>query len=99
MAEFFALRFTLDLGEERHTAGGTYLIACLPWQDLNYGRQLMHVGIGVEKCRAKTVFDVDCGTLAEVLFLRLVRQGDAQELAGPHVRITDSPSGKRPMGF
>jgi hypothetical protein len=86
--EFFALRYTLELFAPMHTGGSERLVARLPWQDLNYARELDHAGRGVLVKKLLTAYDVDCGTLTEILFLRLVRQGDADQLAGPHLKIT-----------
>ena len=85
--EFFALRYTLEIFAPIHTGGSERLVARLPWQDLNYARELDHAGQGVLVRKLLTAYDVDCGTLAEILFLRLVRQGEAEQLAGPHLKI------------
>lgn len=87
---FLSISYVLDLCEMKHTAGGIYLVALLPWQDHNYAKQLMHAGTGLAATYRKTDYEVDCGRLEEVLFLRLVRQGDAVELAGPHLTIPDN---------
>jgi hypothetical protein len=87
MVEFFALRYTIELSYPAGTGDAEFLVARLPWQDLNYGRELDHAGRDGIRRRIYQAYDVDCGTLAEVLFLRLVRQGDAEELAGPHLKI------------
>jgi hypothetical protein len=87
VVEFFAIRYTLELYAPGQSGGSERLVARLPWQDLNYARELDHAGAGLLARRLATAYDVDCGTLAEVLFLRLVRQNDADELAGPHVKI------------
>ncbi len=87
VAEFFAIRYTIHLHEVPQTAGSLRILARLPWQDLNYAREIMHVGGGAVRELMVTGIEVDCGTLAEVIFLRLVRQGDAEELRGPHVKV------------
>jgi hypothetical protein len=89
VVEFFAIRYTLELYAAAQSGGSERLVARLPWQDLVYARELDHAGHGVLGKKLLTAYDVDCGTLAEVLFLRLVRQGAADELAGPHVRISE----------
>lgn len=93
VAEFLALRYTIELYSPTHSGGSERLVARLPWQDLLNARELDHAGHGIIGRRLLVAYDVDCGTLAEVLFLRLVRQGDADELAGPHVVVPpDHPS-------
>lgn len=87
VVEFFAIRYTLELYAPGQTGGSERLVARLPWQDLVYARELDHAGRGVLGRKLLSGYDVDCGTLAEVLFLRLVRQGLADELAGPHVKL------------
>lgn len=91
VVEFFALRYTLELYAPVQTGGSERLVARLPWQDLNYARELDHAGRGVLSRQLLTAYDVDCGTLAEILFLRLVRQGHADELAGPHLKLRLRP--------
>jgi hypothetical protein len=85
--EFFALHYTMELNHPAGTGDAEFLVARLPWQDLNYARELDHAGRDSIRGRIYRAYDVDCGTLAEILFLRLVRQGDAEELAGPHLKI------------
>ena len=87
VAEFFATRYSIDLYEMPYTAGGEHLRSCLPWQAIEDGWDLNHAGLNVIKRNLATGMDVRCGSLAEVLFLRLVRQGDAEELAGPHCKV------------
>ena len=87
VVEFFAVRYTLELYMPAQAGGSERLVARLPWQDLNYARELDHAGRGVLGEKLRTAYDVDCGTLTEVLFLRLVRQGEAEQLAGPHLKI------------
>jgi hypothetical protein len=85
--EFYAIRYSVELYSRTGTANSECLVARLPWQDANYARELDHAGAGVIRQQLLSAYDVDCGNLAEVLFLRMVRQGDAVELAGPHVKI------------
>ena len=87
IVEFFTLRYSLELFAPIHTGGSERLVARLPWQDLNYARELDHAGRGILGKKLLTAYDVDCGTLTEILFLRLVRQGEADQLAGPHLKI------------
>jgi hypothetical protein len=87
IVEFFAIRYSLELYSPAQIGGSERLVARLPWQDLIYARELDHAGHGLLQRKLLTAYDVDCGTLAEVLFLRLVRQGDADQLAGPHLKI------------
>ena len=87
VVEFFAIRYTLEFYAPNQVGGSERLVARLPWQDLVYARELDHAGHGILGRKLLTAYDVDCGTLAEVLFLRLVRQGAADELAGPHVKL------------
>ena len=87
VAQFYAIRYELALDEPPHTGGSERLLARLPWQDWNYARELDHAGTRGIRRVIYTAYDVDCGTLAEVLFLRLARQGDAEELVGPHLKI------------
>ncbi|HUR58889.1 MAG TPA: hypothetical protein VM029_14340 [Opitutaceae bacterium] len=87
VVEFFAIRYSIELFTPGHAGGSERLVARLPWQDLVYARELDHAGHGILGRRLLTAYDVDCGTLAEILFLRLARQGDADELAGPHLKI------------
>lgn len=87
VVEFFALRYSLELHAPGQAGGSERLVARLPWQDLAYARELDHAGEGVIRKKLLVAYDVDCGSLAEVLFLRLVRQGMADELAGPHVKL------------
>lgn len=87
VAEFFAICYTLELYSPGQSGGSERLVARLPWQDLVYARELDHAGRGILRRKLLTAYDVDCGTLAEVIFLRLVRQGLAGELAGPHIKL------------
>jgi hypothetical protein len=87
VAEFFAIRYSIELFSPAQIGGSERLVARLPWQDLVYARELDHAGHGILGRKLLTAYDVDCGTLSEVLFLRLVRQGDADELAGPHLKF------------
>src|SRR4051794_15356325 len=73
VAEFYAIRYSLELFSPHHTGGSERLVARLPWQDLNYARELDHAGQGLLLRKLLDAYDVDCGTLSEVLFLRLVR--------------------------
>ena len=90
LVEFFAIRYSLELYSPAQIGGSERLVARLPWQDLVYARELDHAGPGILGRKLLTAYDVDCGTLTEVLFLRLVRQGMAEELAGPHLKITNA---------
>ncbi len=92
IAEFFAIHYSIELYSPGQTGGSERLVARLPWQDLVYARELDHAGQGILARKLLTAYDVDCGTLAEVLFLRLVRQGVAEELAGPHLKIVTRAS-------
>lgn len=87
VAEFYAIRYTLELFSPTHVGGSERLVARLPWQDLIYARELDHAGHGVLAKKLANAYDVDCGTLAEVIFLRLGRQSDAVELTGPHLKL------------
>jgi len=87
VAEFFATQLTLDLYQMPFTSGAEFLMASLPWQDVRNGRELGHAGHNVIRRSLASGYDVACGSLAEVLFLRLARQGDAVELAGPHCKV------------
>ena len=88
VVEFFAISYTLELHASKQAGNSERLVARLPWQDMNYARELDHASRGTIVKKLATGYDVDCGTLAEVLFLRLVRQGQAAELAGPHLKIS-----------
>jgi hypothetical protein len=89
VAEFYAIRYSVDLFAPMHVGGSERLVACLPWQDLIYARELDHAGHGVLRKKLATAYDLDCGTLAEVLFLRMVQQRDAEQLAGPHSKVPE----------
>lgn len=86
-AEFFAMRYFLDLYARPGTAFSESLVVYLPWQTKENGRELTHAGCGVLRRALYSSFDVHVPSVSEVLFLRLVRQGDAEELAGPHCLI------------
>ncbi len=86
IVEFFAIRYSLEFFSPPGTGAQETLVARLPWQDLNYARELCHAGPGVIRKQLRAGYEVECGTLQEVLFLRLVRQGEAEELAGPHLK-------------
>jgi hypothetical protein len=87
IAEFFAIRYSIELFSPTHVGGSERLVARLPWQDLLYARELDHAGHGILARKLRTAYDVDCGSLAEILFLRLERQHDAEQLAGPHLKL------------
>ena len=72
-----------------HTAGSLYTSMRLPWNDSASARRLGHVR-GVRELYV-TGHDVECGSFEEVFFLRLVRQGDADEIAGPHCKVSSRP--------
>jgi hypothetical protein len=95
VAQFFALHYTIELYSPNYNGGSERLVARLPWQDLINARELDHAGHGVIGKRLLSAYDVNCGTLAEVIFLRLVRQRDADELAGPHVVVPDDHPSRR----
>lgn len=86
-AEFFAMRYFIDVWDQPHTGGAEYLMVYLPWQTKDCGEELAHAGHGVIRRALMSGFDVHVPSLSEVLFLRLVRQGDAEELAGLHYPI------------
>lgn len=87
VAEFYAVRYYLELFSPAQVGGSERLVLRLPWQDLIYARELDHAGYGVLPRRLLIAYDVDCNTLAEVIFLRLVQQRDAEQLAGPHLKL------------
>ena len=87
LAEFYAVRYSLELFSPAQVGGSERLVLRLPWQDLIYARELDHAGHGVLPRKLFVAYDVDCNTLAEVIFLRLVQQRDADQLAGPHVKL------------
>jgi hypothetical protein len=87
VAAFYALRYRLELFSPHHVGGSERLVARLPWQELIDARELDHAGHGILARQLATNYDVECLTLAEVLFLRLVQQGDAEQLAGEHVKV------------
>src|SRR4051812_32078970 len=78
LIEFFAIRYSLEIFAPGNAGGSERLVARLPWQDLNYARELDHAGQGILQRKLVSSYDVDCGTLAEILFLRLTRQGEAE---------------------
>ncbi len=87
VAVFYAISYRLELFAPHHVGGSERLVARLSWQELIDARELDHAGHGVLARQLASAYDVECLTLAETLFLRLVRQGDADELAGPHLKV------------
>ena len=86
-AEFYAMSYMIDVWDQPGTGGGEFLMVYLPWQTKREGRELTHAGFEVISRALHRGFDVHVPSISEVLFLRLARQGDAEELAGPHCLI------------
>jgi hypothetical protein len=86
-AEFYSARYFVDLCVMPGTAYSEHLVVFMPWQAKEDGRQLSHAGRGIIRRTLFVAFDVHVPSVSEVLFLRLTRQGDAEELAGPHCLI------------
>jgi hypothetical protein len=84
---FICATYFLELNRIAYTAGREALVVRLPWQERDFGKELTHAGENVIRRQLVSGFDVECATLSEFLFLRLVAQKDAEELAGPHARI------------
>jgi hypothetical protein len=102
VAEFLAVRLVLDLYEMPGTAGREILVVHLPWQPKENGRELIHAGRGVISAQLATRYEVECPSLSEVLFLRLARQGDAEELTGLFCKVANCqppPASKPTDGF
>src|SRR2546425_7080340 len=77
VVEFFAIRYSVELYSPTHIGGSERLVARLAWQDPHNARELDHAGHGILGKKLLQAYDVDCGTLAEILFLRLVPPGGA----------------------
>lgn len=87
VAEFYAISFSVELFCPAQVGGSERLVARLPWQDLMSARELDHAGHGILARQLAVGYDVECGTLGEIIFLRLVRQQVGEELAGPHSKL------------
>lgn len=87
LAEFYAISFSVELFCPSQVGGSERLVARLPWQDLMSARELDHAGHGILARQLATGYDVECGTLGEIILLRLIRQGCGEELAGPHSKL------------
>lgn len=89
-AEFYALRYRIEASSTVQNSGVARLVCRLQWESLDQARELYSIGETHFVKNLREGFEVEVASLADVLLLRLIRQGDAEELAGPHCRFTRS---------
>lgn len=84
VCEFYALRYTIELYAPPHCGGRVFVVGRLWDEPIEDARILVAFGDTVARQRMRDGFAVDVGSIGDVLFLRLMRQGDVEELVGPH---------------
>lgn len=82
--EFYALHYSIEFYSPAGNSGRISILARLPWDKQGEGQTLFYCGETGMPHYLREGFELQVGSIADVIFLRLIRQGDAEEIAGPH---------------